>query len=450
MALAAVCCQHDGSGQMPGQVVLASAACQVRWRWQVTPAELRAAGRLSGQFFSGGVSRVELVHQAISGRAFGPLRQAGAPARRVHDVVAGGVYAAIRGAGLATGAVGGAVVSRFGAGGQSVSAAPGGNLALSAVNAIAGDRLGTDLAPLAISLAVRVAGHDIELSPRQLASDFPAATPRLAVFVHGLAETEDSWQRRDEVSVPYGQRLQADYGYTPVYLRYNTGRHVSANGHDLADLLSALTAAWPTEVTEVLLVGHSMGGLVIRSACHYGEQRSAAWTQLVRHVFYLGAPHLGAPAARAAGFSGLALGLLAETRPFVSLVNGSSAGIKDLRYGYLLDDDWADCDQDSCLRDHRRRTPLLAGANHHVISATVTADPSHRVGALVGDLLVQPASAHGRHGDRQVIGFAAKSGREVGGAHHFDLLNHAPVWAAMRGLLESEQSETQQAETRQA
>jgi hypothetical protein len=152
-------------------------------------------------------------------------------------------------------------------------------------------------------------------------------------------------------------------------------------------------------------------------------------------VFYLGSPHLGAPMARAAGRAGWVLGQVAETRPFVTLVNGSSPGIKDLRYGYLLQDDWDGCDLDSCLRDHRRDVPLLAGARHYAISATVTADPGSPVGAMVGDLLVQPTSAHGRRGRRQHIPFPVESRRGLGGMHHFDLLNNSAVWTAMHDLL---------------
>jgi len=127
--------------------------------------------------------------------------------------------------------------------------------------------------------------------------------------------------------VPYGLRLRAELGYTPVYVRYNTGRHVSDSGHDLAGLLDALLAAWPRQVDEFLLVGHSMGGLVIRSACHYGRQASAPWVDRVRHVFYLGSPHLGAPAARAAGLAGWVLGKAAETRPVPDRARGRSAAI---------------------------------------------------------------------------------------------------------------------------
>ena len=153
-------------------------------------------------------------------------------------------------------------------------------------------------------MAVRVDGSDVEPTAQQVRDTFGDATPRLAVFLHGLAETEKSWLRQASRSEPYGRRLQAEFGYTPVYIRYNTGRHVSDNGHDLAGLLDDLTAAWPHEIQEILLVGHSMGGLVIRSACHYGAEASAPWVARTRHVFYLGSPHLGAPLARAAGLAG--------------------------------------------------------------------------------------------------------------------------------------------------
>jgi pimeloyl-ACP methyl ester carboxylesterase len=401
----------------------------------MTPAELRAASRLGGHAFAGAVSRIEQVHQAIAGRAFGPVRHAGAPARLIHDHVSRSVYLAIRSAGSAAGAMFGEVLSPLSAGGQPVSSTPKGNLALSALNAIAGDRLRPDVDPLAIRMAVRAGGYDVDPAARPLTAAFPLATPRLAVFVHGLAETENSWDPRSDGSTSYGERLRAELGYSPVYIRYSTGRHVSDNGQDLAGLLDRLTAAWPAQVEEVLLIGHSMGGLVIRSACHYGRQSSMAWARQVRHVFYLGSPHLGAPLARAAGFAGWALGQVAETKPFVTLVNGSSAGIKDLRYGYLLPDDWAGCDQDRCLRDHRHDAPLLAGANHYAISGTITDDPGSPVGAVVGDLLVPPTSAHGRRGRRQRIPFAADSGRRLGGIHHFSLLNHPAVWVAMRGFL---------------
>jgi len=400
----------------------------------MTPAELRAAGRLGGLAFGGLVSRIEQVHQAIARRSFGPVGPAGAPARLVHDTVARGTYLALRTAGTAAGTAAGQATSLLGAGGESVGRDPAGNLALAALNAVAGDRFGPGLEPLAIRMAVRAGGGDVGLTAGEVAATFPRATPKLAVFVHGLAETDDSWRPRAGDCAPYGDRLRAEFGYTPVYVRYNTGRHVSDSGHDLADLLDSLQGAWPEPVREILLAGHSMGGLVIRSACHYGREASGGWVERVRHIFYLGSPHMGAPLARAAGVAGWVLGKVPETRPFATLAAGS-ASVRDLRHGYLLDDDWKGCDKDCCLHDHRSDAPLLAGANHYVISATVTADPASPFGAVVGDLLVQPASAHGRRGARQHIPFPIEMGRGLGGMHHFDLLNHPDVWETIRGLL---------------
>ncbi len=401
----------------------------------MTPAELRAAGRLGGHVFTDVVSRIEQAHQAVADRAFRPGRQVGAQARLVHDAISRGVYLAIRSAGSAAGAISGEVASVLGNRSLPAGTAPGGNLALAALNAVAGDRLGPDVQPLAIRMAVRAGGRDVDLTAENLAEAFPDATPRLAVFIHGLAETENSWERGGDERECYGRRMQTELGYSPIYVRYNTGRHISENGQDLALLLDRLTAAWQVQAEELLLVGHSMGGLVIRSACHYGQESPAPWTRLVRHVFYLGSPHLGAPLARTLGLAGSALSRSPETRPFVTMINGSSSGVKDLRHGYLLLEDWAGCDQDSCLRDHRHDAPLLPGASHYTVSATITGDPGSPFGAVVGDLLVTPASAHGQRGLRQHVPFPVDSRRRLGGMHHFDLLGHPAVWAAIRGLL---------------
>ncbi len=398
----------------------------------MTPAELQAASRLGGHAFAGLVSRIERVHQAIGGRAFGAIGPASSPVRLLHDSVARGVYRAVGSVGAAAGALGGEAASL--AGTLGLRGAVGQPLAdgavLAVLNAVSGDRLGPDLA---IRMAVRAGGSDVDLTPGRMRAAFGDATPGLAVFLHGLAETENSWNRSAGRSEPYGRRLRAEFGYTPVYVRYNTGRHVSDNGNDLVRLLDDLTAAWPVRVREILLVGHSMGGLVIRSACHYGNEARTPWVRRVRHVFYLGSPHLGAPLARVAGLAGWALGQVPETRPFADLVTGSS-GIRDLRHGYVLDD-WAACDPDGCSHNHRRDVPLLPGASHYAISAAISAKPGSPLGSLMGDLLVQPGSAHGRRGASQHIPFPVHHAREFSGMHHFDLLNHPDVWEAMRGLL---------------
>jgi PGAP1-like protein len=408
----------------------------------MTPQEARAAVRLAGRTVAGVTSHVQRVHQAVAARPFRLTSPAAAPVRLVHDAVAGGVYATVRVSGLAAGALAGELLAATRPE-DSVPAGstPAGNLALAALNAAVGHRLAEEGDPLAIRMAVRDGGRDVALDRTALAAAFPTATVRLAVFVHGLGGTEDPWRlhaRRyyQDPRVCYGTRLADDFGYTPVYLRYNTGLHVSENGRLLAGLLEEVVANWPTTVKEILLVGHSTGGLVARSACHQGQQAGAAWVPCVRHVVCLGAPHLGAPLERGAALLGVALGAVAETRPFAMLVNGRSAGIKDLRYGYLLEEEWGGCDPDSCLDDHRGDVPLLGTANHYVVAATVTRDPGHPLGRVVGDLLVLPASAHGRHRRGRHIPFPLEARRQLGPLHHFHLLNHPAVYEAIRAWLD--------------
>ena len=175
---------------------------------------------------------------------------------------------------------------------------PRSNLALAVLNATLGDELADQGSPLAIPMAVRRDRADVAPRRDALEVAFPEATSKVAVFVHGLGETEESWRLHADrhgcgTESTYGSRLAQDLGYTPVYLRYNTGLHISENGRHLTALLDDVVAAWPAPVAELILVGHSMGGLVARSACHYAQQRSHSWVSTLRHVFYLGSPIWG-------------------------------------------------------------------------------------------------------------------------------------------------------------
>ena len=172
------------------------------------------------------------------------------------------------------------------------------------------------------------------------------ATPHVVVFVHGLGETEFAWGRPS-----YGDRLAEDLGATPVFVRFNTGRHISSNGASLAALLDELVADWPVEIERLAIVGHSMGGLVARSACHHGGD----WVPLVRHVISLGTPHMGAPLEQAVHALSAALHLAPETRPFARFLRRRSAGIRDLRRGSLVDEDWRDQDPGRAARARRSR-----------------------------------------------------------------------------------------------
>ena len=380
------------------------------------------------------------VHRAVGTRIFGLLGPVAIPSRLLHDGISAASYR-VAAAGLrAPLRAGGTLISNtVPRGSGSLKDSPLGGLALGALNGLAGDRLARDHPDLAVDLTVRRRGRDVSLDADGMANAFPEATPRLALFVHGLCETETAWWLGAKRQPPYGARLQRELGITPLYVRYNTGLHVSDNGRRLSEVLERIVAAWPTEVEELALVGHSMGGLVARSACHYGERDGHRWTDRLRHVFCLGTPHLGAPLERAANVAGWSLSRLPESRPLADLFfNNRSAGIKDLRFGSCVEEDWCDCDPDEFLRDRCREVPFLPTAAYYFVGATLTRRPDG-VGGLVGDLLVHYPSASGNSGRRR-IPFDLGNGKHVAGVHHLQLLNHPAVYAQIKEWISRPQS----------
>jgi pimeloyl-ACP methyl ester carboxylesterase len=403
--------------------------------------EIRSLSEIAaGSLAQPGVTARE-VHTAVAGRIFGLLGPLGAPARVVHNGVSNASYRAVAAALRAPVHAGGRMLSeRAREGSTALADSTTGGLALGALNGIAGDRLARDHPDLALGLTVRRRGRAIDLEAGALADAFPDATPRLAVFIHGLCGTEDTWRLGSLGQHPtptYGARLREELGITPVYVRYNTGLRVSENGRELAGALERLAAEWPVDVEGIALVGHSMGGLVARSACHYGEQAEHVWADRLSHVFCLGTPHLGAPLERAANVAGWALGRLPESRPFADLFfNRRSVGIKDMRFGNCVEEDWCDCEPDEFLRDRCREVPFLPSATYCFVGATLSKRPDG-LGRWFGDLLVQYPSASG-NGRRRRIPFELENGHHVGGAHHMQLLNHPDVYAQIRKWIERE------------
>ena len=394
------------------------------------PHELRALSRLAGAELAGGAGGIGGIHDAIAGRVFGALGPASLPARRTHDAIVRGVYATLQGGAALAGRGAGELLGRRGAEGPPLSATPRGAAALAVLNGLYGDALEAEGSDLQVVMAVRVAGEAVAPEPALLAAAFPAATGHVVVFLHGLMESEHAWRLGGRPA--YGERLARDLGCTPVDVRYNTGRHVSHNGRSLADLLEALVAAWPVPVERLALVGHSMGGLVARSAAHQAAEAGHAWPGRVRRLVSIGTPHAGAPLAQGLHYAAHALHAVPETRPFARFLRRRSAGIRDLRQGSLVDRDWEGRDPDALRAAACAEVPLLPGATHCFVTATVTRDPDHPVGRLVGDALVLSGSAAGRGR----IALRPDDGLHVGGAHHLALLNHPAVYARLREWLD--------------
>jgi hypothetical protein len=281
----------------------------------------------------------------------------------------------------------------------------------SAVNGLIGDRLERERPRWGIPMAVRSGGRDVALGREGVAAAFPAATGRLVVLLHGLCEDETAWSLgRDRRGTTYADGLAA-IGWTPVLLRANTGLGLRVNGAALSSVLQALVDAWPVPVERIALVGHSMGGLVLRAAADVVGDRPVPWADRVSDVVTLGTPHLGAPLARGVGDGARLLATVPELAAFGRILDWRSAGVHDLVEGLAED------------------VAPLPHARYRLVAGTVTRSPGHPVGAWVGDLLVRVPSAHGRSGRRgpRIELFPGAEVLHVPGADHFDLLNHPRV-----------------------
>ena len=287
-----------------------------------------------------------------------------------------------------------------------------GRFVSSAVNGLIGDRLLRERPQLAIPMAVRLRGADVEPDPESLAEAFPEATGRLVVFLHGLCENEAYWNRGEG---PTYAAMLADRGWSPLMLRANTGLPLRENGAALTGLLQRVVEAWPVPVTRIALVGHSLGGLVLRAAGAVASEVEEPWSARVSDVITLGTPHLGAPIAWGIGHGSRGLGRLPETAAFGRILDWRSRGVHDLVAGLAED------------------VPPLPHARYHLVAATLTSSERHPAGHVLGDLLVRPRSAYGR--DRRRTLFPDADVLHVGRTGHFGLLNHPEVHAAMERWL---------------
>jgi pimeloyl-ACP methyl ester carboxylesterase len=354
----------------------------------------------------------------------------------MHDAIALAVYGGIS---SGTASLGVAAAGALGLRGtreeRPLSPTPMGGGVIGVINGLVGDELERQKSVLQEPMSVRIDGRIVPCEPAAVARGFPQATSRIVVFVHGLMGTEFPWSWfATEPGESYGSRLQRDLGMTPVYIRYNTGRHISENGRSLAELLEDLVRAWPVDVDEVAVIGHSMGGLVARSACYQASEDGLAWVHRVAHSISLGTPHMGAPLAQAVHNAAAGLYALPETRPVAGLLRRRSAGIRDLRYGSLVDADWRECDPDALRARVCQEVPLLEGATHCFVAATLMRSEHHPVSRLLGDVLVLSPSASGRSRSRR-IPFEAEYGMHLGPANHLALLNHPVVYERLRDWL---------------
>jgi len=389
---------------------------------------LRGGSQLATEAVGGVVDMVEAMHRNISGLA--PI--VGASREGPTRGITGLVYRSVRGITRAAGVGIDAVLAQctplleY----QGVSAKR--ESALAILNGVLGDYLVATDNPLAIPMGFRKDGHPLKLCRESLESVFPEASTRLLVMAHGLCMNDLMWQRGDH---NHGDELARSLGYTPLYLHYNSGRHISTNGREFADRLERLVRAWPVPVDELVILGHSMGGLLTRSACHYGRAAGHTWPDRLSKLVFLGTPHHGSPLERV----GNRVDTLAGTSPYIApiarLGTIRSAGVKDLRYGNILDEDWQAVEPEH-PHDSRTTVTLPEGTEFFAIAATTQPEP-HDTGVFTrGDGLVPVMSALGLHkDDERALPIPASHQSVFYGVNHFDLLDSPKVYERIHGWL---------------
>ncbi|XXT19456.1 alpha/beta fold hydrolase [Sorangium sp. So ce429] len=308
-------------------------------------------------------------------------------------------------------------------------------LVIGVLNGVLGDYLKRTSNGLATTMQLVRDGRPVPLSRAFPPAVSAQATSRVVVLVHGVMSTEAVWTMPDGET--YGSRLARDLGYTPLYVRYNSGLRISENGEALDALLEQLVCASPAPVEELVLIGHSMGGLVARSAAHAASDKGRRWLPLVKRAFYLGTPHLGAPLERFGHAVTWALASIDNpyTKLIADIVNLRSGGIRDLGHANLRREDWEGADAGALLQNRRHPVPLLPHIRHHLIAGALTADPW--LPLLFGDAMVSLRSATGRAVARDRCSpFPQEHVRVMPALGHLRLAHDEDVYAQIRAWCE--------------
>ena len=391
---------------------------------RVDAADLRGLNRLTIDGIAGIVDLVEAMHYNIASVP-GILAK---PKRDRTTGITGLVYRSVRG-----------VIGLVGHGLDTLLARlepllgerstwPGREALLAALNGVLGDYLAASNNPLAITMRLRQGGIALPSERQSLAAAIPHASGRLVVLLHGLCMNDLQWKRKGH---DHGAALARDLSYKSVYLHYNSGLHISTNGRAFADLLETLVQLWPVPLTELVLIGHSMGGLVGRSACHYAALAGHEWLRRLEKVVFVGTPHHGAPLERGGNWVDLLLGSNAYSAPLARLGKIRSAGITDLRYGNLVDEDWKMRDRFKRSGDRRVAVPLPEGVACYAIAATTGKTAGDLSDWLIGDGIVPLAHAN----PRLALTFDESRQWVAYGTNHLDLLSRPEVYAHIKQWL---------------
>lgn len=407
--------------------MLRMAAC--RWRACVSNNdELRGISRLIVEAIEGVTDIVETQHRTIS--AVAPPIGRGRGERT--GGISGLVYRSIRGINRGVGVTLDVALRRLPAVPALTRTSGKADSLIAILNGVLGDHLAAQANPLAINMQFRRDGKALPTDKTALRERLPDVGDRLLVLVHGLCMDDRGWTRDGH---DHGQALARDRGHTPVYLRYNSGRHIADNGREFAEQLDRLVDAWPVPIREIVLLGHSMGGLVSRSACHWAEQHGQSWRSRLSALICLGTPHLGAPLERAGHWVSSVAALSPYATPFTRLAAIRSVGIRDLRDGSILPAAMTNDDAQPHRRAHRLE-PLPEDVRCLLIAASRQKSSGSGARRPIGDGLVSVNSALGWHRDpSKRFDLVPEARQTCHATNHLGLLSSKDVYHRLRQWL---------------
>jgi len=390
--------------------------------------DLRGLGNLTIDAIIGVTNIVESLHLTIAGGS----GTAAAPDQQRTKGIPGLVYRNIR---AVTGLVGNGidiVLDQLSLVIGDIESSPRREALLATLNGVLGDHLVASSNPLAIPMQFRRDGQPMD--EQALTETIQQSNGKLVLLVHGLCLNDLQWNREGH---DHGAALARDLGYVPLYVHYNTGLHISENGRKLSVLLKTISDLSPQPL-ELVIIAHSMGGLVARSACHYGQKSGQLWLNQLQKIIFLGTPHHGAPLEKGGNWIDVVMGISSYSAPFSRLGKIRSSGFTDLRYGNVVDDDWQGRDRFQLSGDPRIPVPLPEGVQCYAIAAT-TANGSSKLGDdLIGDSLVPISSVLGRHNNAELNLLFPENQQLIGrNMNHLDLLNNPQVYETIQKWVET-------------
>ena len=306
-------------------------------------------------------------------------------------------------------------------------------IALAILNGIVGDYLAEQGNHLTIPMQFRSQGIAISMDGAQIQQTIPAYNEKILIMVHGLCMNDLQWQFKGH---NHGEALAKEFGMTPLYLRYNSGRHISENGETFNLLLAALVEHWPVKIEEIVILSHSMGGLVSRSALHQAQEGSNNWPKLLKKLIFLATPHQGAPLERIGNYIDRFLGAVPYFKPFARLGKLRSSGITDLRFSRLIKEDWVGRSRFDGNDQESTFIPLPTEIEAYALAASINKAADSFSANTLGDGLVQLKSALGQHKiAERSLAIPKKNQYIAFETNHLDILASLAVYEKLKSWL---------------